>query len=338
MWSSSWNWVSNEVFFCFPSRWLQFICMKFDLIWSSKGSSWSKWNVLSPGITRGDFPEVKCFCDGLPLYPSMSIFVAVLEYICLSFLCLSRPMGFCQEIKGPCYTYDLILALSSHSQQFQTMRCSKDKIPQPTQSILLPFLTLSRWAQSWLQTPSWLSAEISQQLLQGIPHIKILLLLFWLIFWLDIQNWFNQISAQNPFSSSLITCLFLTSLLRRGSGIVSSWRWSYAISLCLSSYWVGIKEITTFCCQPGTQLSLCCLPSTRLKIEPPGRSWEAGKLQRGIDWYPNIWILFILSSSFTVLRTDSPSGHSSLLLLWVWALVNDVQIKVIVPVTCLPWN
>lgn len=312
--------------------------MKFDLIWSSQGSGWSKWNVLSSGITRGDFPEVKRFCDGLSLYLSMSIFAAVLEYICLSSFCLSRPMGFCQEIKGPRYTYDLILALSSHSQQFQTVRCSKDKTPQPAHIITLPFLTLSRWAQSWLQTPSWLSTEISQQLLQGIPHIKILLLLFWLIFWLDTQNWFHQISAQKPFSTFLITCLFLTSLFRRGSGFVSSWKWSYAIStlsLQLPSRHIGDHKI---CHQPGTHLSLCCLQSTRLKIEPPERSWKDGKLQRGIDWYPNIWILFILSLSFKVLRTDSPSGHSFLLLLWFWALVNDEQIKMIVPVTCLPWN
>lgn len=181
----------------------------------------------------------------------------------------------------------------------------QDKIPQPAHIVTLPFLTLSRWAQSWLQTPSWLSTEISQQLLQGIPHIKILLLLFWLIFWLDIQNWFHQISSQKPFSSSLITYLFLTSLLRRESGFFSSWRWSYAISTLSLQLLSGQIDHKIYH-QPGTQLSLCCHQSTRLKIEPPEWSWKDEKLQRGIDWYPNIWILFILSLSFKVQSTDSP--------------------------------
>lgn len=65
------------------------------------------------------------------------------------------------------------------------------------------------------------------------------LTLTWLIFWPDIQNWFYQFFF---ISAPLSPCLFLTSLLRRCPGMVSSWR-SF-ISLHLLCGWVGIRGVS----------------------------------------------------------------------------------------------
>lgn len=144
--------------------------------------------------------------------------------------------------------------------------------------------------------------------------------------------------AQNPFFRFLITCLFLNTF--HGMGLVMGPAGDgVMLSHCLLCHWVGTEEVTICCHQTGTQLPICCLQSTKHTIQPQQRHYRAAWVKKG-RLIPKHLAAIVHSLFFSILKFSGKPVLlcTTLLLLWVWSLVNGEQIKMIVPITCFPWN